>query len=484
MTGVAPELLPPTAETPSSAAIAALLNESRISPLWGAFSDPALEAEFRESSRDEWARRVAAVSIIASVLLLGFGYVDWQVLGPGTDLAVMWSGRALVLALGVTLAFLVRRARSVATLDHAALALMLGITGIVLLVVGVQRKSILFETPATVLGVIGFYLFIPTRLSLQAACGALLGSVFIAAHAAWSSPSSAARASAVTQLVLGNGLGFYTAMRNHALLRREFLALRQARRMATDETRRKEELQSSVAALERSNQELEQYAYVASHDLQAPLRSMISFAQLLQRRFQGAIDEKGAGYIDTIVQSGAYMQRLITDLLAFSRVGHSGLPAVHVDTGTILAQVEYQLATQVREKQARVTHDTLPTLPGAPIEILQLFQNLLDNALKFQSAGTPPRIHFSARRNRTGWEFSVRDNGIGIDHEHRERIFRIFQRLHDARSYEGTGIGLAICQKIVEQHGGRIWVESTPGNGSTFFFTLPSAYQQAFPPAG
>jgi signal transduction histidine kinase len=198
------------------------------------------------------------------------------------------------------------------------------------------------------------------------------------------------------------------------------------------------------------------------------------FAQLLQRRFAVPLGTQGAEYIDTIVNGTRHMDRLISDLLAFSRVGRGDSGMVEVNTQDILAQAEYQLAAQIRETQARITHDPLPTVRGTPIELLQLLQNLIGNALKFRAPGVHPAVHVSASRDHEFWVFSVRDNGIGIEPEHRERIFEMFQRLHGAETYEGTGIGLAICRKIAQHHGGRIWVQSNPGQGSTFSFTLPA----------
>ena len=483
MTGPAPDLSAPVTATPAASALASRVNEARLSPWTGEFLDAALETEFRESTRDEWARRVAVVALLVPLLILGFAYVDWKVLGPGPALWILWGERALLAVAGLGIARVLKGAPSVIALDRSAKALKAGIVVMVLSVACLHQKSVMFELPATLLAVLSFYLFIPCRFHCQVVAGTVLGGSFVAAHALLATSPAMALVSAATQMLTANALGAYTARRNHLMMRREFLALRQARRMASDESKRKDELQDSVAALERSNEELEQFAYVASHDLQAPLRNVISFAQLLQRRHASALGPQGAGYVDTIVQGASYMQHLITDLLALSRVGRSGTPQVPVDLGLILAQVEHQLASVVHEKQAQITHDPLPSVPGTPIELLQLLQNLVDNALKFQRPGVPPRIHVSARRAGMGWELSVRDNGIGIAAEHRDRIFRIFQRLNDTQAYKGTGIGLAICQKIVESHGGRIWVQSEPGRGSTFTFTLPSSYSQAFPAA-
>jgi light-regulated signal transduction histidine kinase (bacteriophytochrome) len=223
--------------------------------------------------------------------------------------------------------------------------------------------------------------------------------------------------------------------------------------------------------LARSNRDLEQFAYVASHDLQAPLRSVIGFSQLLRRRYDPQFDQDGREFLEHVESSARHMQALINGLLAFSRVGSQGADFVEVDADAILREVENNLSGMVRERGARITHDPLPRVRASRLEFNQLLQNLIINGLKFQP-GDEPRVHVSAVREEDAWRFSVRDWGIGIGTEHRERIFQIFQRLHPPEAYEGTGIGLAVCQKIVQRHGGRIWVDSSPGEGSTFHFTL------------
>jgi signal transduction histidine kinase len=235
------------------------------------------------------------------------------------------------------------------------------------------------------------------------------------------------------------------------------------------------ELDARVTELARSNAELEQFAYVASHDLQEPLRMVASFSELLARRYQGQLDEKAHRYIQFAVDGVTRMQRLIQDLLAFSRVGTQGQPPTATDSQLVLGRALGNLAAAIAERGARVTADPLPTVRADEIQLEQLLQNLIGNALKFCAPDVSPRIHLSARREGSEWIFSVRDNGIGIEPLYFDRIFVIFQRLHGKERYPGTGMGLAICKKIVERHGGRIWVESTPGQGSTFSFTLPAA---------
>ncbi len=238
------------------------------------------------------------------------------------------------------------------------------------------------------------------------------------------------------------------------------------------------ERKSSEMELTRSNEELEQFAYVASHDLREPLRSVSSFTQLLARRYGGALGKEGDEFIHFIVDGATRMEKLINDLLAYSRVGKKSVSA-SMDCERIFSEVLANLKTSIEESRAVVTHDPLPALKADAVEWRQLFQNLLSNAIKFHGK-EPPRIHVSVRKGpepnkKEGmeWMFSVEDHGIGFAPEYVERIFVIFQRLHTREEYPGTGIGLAICKKIVERHGGRIWAESTVGKGSTFHFAIP-----------
>lgn len=247
-----------------------------------------------------------------------------------------------------------------------------------------------------------------------------------------------------------------------------------------DITRRKhveEELAHRIEELARSNMELEQFAYVASHDLQEPLRMVASYTQLLERRYKGRLDADANEFIGYAVDGVIRMQQLINDLLSYARVGKQGKHFEPTNCETVLADTLVDLQAAVKESNARITHDPLPTVMADAPQLRQVFQNLIGNAIKFRSSA-PLHIHVSAVRQGAEWVFSVRDNGIGIDTEYAERIFVIFQRLHSREQYRGTGIGLAICKKIVERHGGRIWVEGQPGQGSTFYFTIPATSSQ------
>jgi PAS domain S-box-containing protein len=243
-------------------------------------------------------------------------------------------------------------------------------------------------------------------------------------------------------------------------------------RDVTERVRAEEELAARTTELERSNHELEQFAYVASHDLQEPLRMVASYTQLLARRYREKLDADAEEFIGYAVDGVTRMQALINDLLAYSRVGTRGGGFEPVDLDALLGRVLSSLGPAMEEAGATVTHDPLPVVVGDPGQLGQLLQNLVANAVKFRG-DEPPRVHVSAERGDGHWTFTVRDNGIGIDPEYADRIFVIFQRLHTRNEYPGTGIGLAICKKIVERHGGRIWFDSVPGEGTTFRFTIP-----------
>jgi signal transduction histidine kinase len=232
-----------------------------------------------------------------------------------------------------------------------------------------------------------------------------------------------------------------------------------------------------AAELARSNTELQHFAYVASHDLQEPLRMVASYVQLLARRYQGKLDQDADEFIGFAVDGATRMQALINALLMYSRVGTQGKEFEPTNCEAVLDASLAGLKTALEESGAVVSRDPLPTIMGDGTQLGQLFQNLIGNGIKFRGA-EPPRIHIASRRNDKGWHFSVSDSGIGIDCRYAERIFVMFQRLHTKGKYPGTGIGLAVCKKIVERHGGEIWVESKPGAGATFHFTIPANNQE------
>jgi PAS domain S-box-containing protein len=233
-----------------------------------------------------------------------------------------------------------------------------------------------------------------------------------------------------------------------------------------------ENLLQNVAELNRSNEELGQFAYIASHDLQEPLRMVTSYTQLLSRRYKGQLDADADEFIEFAVDGAIRMQRLIEDLLAFSRVATTGNELVDTSSESALEQAIQNLHWAIKDSGALVTHDPLPTVQADEMQLIQLFQNLIGNAIKYQGPGIP-EVHVSATQDSNGlWTFAVKDNGLGIDPQFFDRIFGMFQRLHKRDEFSGTGIGLAICKKIVERHGGTISVESRPGEGSTFSFAL------------
>lgn len=275
----------------------------------------------------------------------------------------------------------------------------------------------------------------------------------------------------------GSGPGEVGAVARDVELMRERLVV-----LLDESARARAELEASHAVLEaqaeelrRSNRDLEQFAYVASHDLQEPLRKVASFTQLLGSRYRGQLDDRADQYIDFAVDGAKRMQRLINDLLGFSRVGRIGTEVTDVDMGQVFAQAVADLAGVVEDTGAEVSAGELPVLRGEAPLLVQLVTNLVGNGLKFRRPDVPPVVRVEAERVGEYWQFACRDNGIGIDPQYAERVFVIFQRLHAKEVYEGTGIGLALCKKIVEYHGGDIWVDQTVAEGTVVRWTLPAA---------
>lgn len=243
------------------------------------------------------------------------------------------------------------------------------------------------------------------------------------------------------------------------------------------------QLKQSLAIVQSKNKELEQFAYIASHDLQEPLRTVKSFTELLSEDYTDKLDDTGKKFVSTITDATSRMSDLIKGLLDYSRIGTKREISL-VDCNKVLADIKADLAATITEAEAKISVDSeLPSVWSNPSELRMLFQNLLSNALKFHKAGIAPEINITAKRFDSFYQFAIQDNGIGIDDKHKDKIFIIFQRLHNRKEFQGTGIGLAHCRKIVEIHGGRIWCDSKIGEGSTFYFTLlnmpPNEYREA-----
>ena len=241
----------------------------------------------------------------------------------------------------------------------------------------------------------------------------------------------------------------------------------------TDRMTHTEKLEQSQASLLKANEELEQFTYAASHDLQEPLRMVSSYLQLLSRRYGSALDEDAHTFVDFAVEGAERMQALINDLLTLSRVSSTAKRFKKVSMDEIIKRALFNLKFSIEETKAQITVGKLPELSVDSTQIVQLLQNLVGNAIKYRKAGTIPEISISAEKEGDMYTFSVADNGIGIDAQYQERVFTIFQRLHTRDEYPGTGVGLSICRKIIDRHGGKIWVESNSNGGSTFKFSLP-----------
>jgi PAS domain S-box len=272
------------------------------------------------------------------------------------------------------------------------------------------------------------------------------------------------------ELIPKNGVPFYSHVELLPQIDRDIIQIKTA---VVDISQRKK-LEDE---LRRSNEELEQFAYVASHDLQEPLRTISSFTQLLERRYHNKLDEDADEFMEYVVEAAQRMQQMILDLLEYSRVVTKGGFFKDVNTDESLDKALFNLKGTIENTNATVTHDDLPILIGDESQLIKVFQNLISNAIKFKKPEISPKIHISASLDdkRDEYVFSVSDNGIGMDPQYAERIFTIFQRLHTLDEYQGSGIGLSITKRIIERHGGRVWVKSSIGNGSTFYFTIPTS---------
>ncbi|MCL1465214.1 ATP-binding protein [Argonema galeatum] len=250
------------------------------------------------------------------------------------------------------------------------------------------------------------------------------------------------------------------------------LTIQQQHRQLTEQNAKLQKLNEELAC---SNAELEQFAYIASHDLQSPLQAIVGYARILSWKYEKNLDDDAKRYIERIVNAGWRMTQLIEDLLAYSRVGTRTEEFNPTDCKTVLEEALGNLREEISSSGASITHSDLPTIRADRTQLMRLFQNLISNSIKFRRPEVPPSIEITAQpKNNDEWLIAVRDNGIGIETENFERIFEIFQRLHSYNDYPGTGIGMSICKKIVERHGGRIWVESQIEVGTTFYFTIPN----------
>ena len=270
-------------------------------------------------------------------------------------------------------------------------------------------------------------------------------------------------------LIISSGLGIALWWRQQNVLfyREQY---EKENEYSTELERAHKEIEKTVVELRRSNEELKQFAYIASHDLQEPLRMIASYLQLIERRYKGKLDKDADEFIAFAVEGASRLQHMITGLLAYSRIETKGKPLKEVNSSEVLGNAVSNLKIAIEESGALITSDRLPVVKADPVQLVQVFQNLMANALKFRGED-PPRIHVSAVLKETEWVFSVKDNGIGIEQGYKDRIFNIFQQLH-GKDYPGVGIGLSLCRRIVERHGGRIWFESETGKGTTFYFTI------------
>jgi signal transduction histidine kinase len=425
------------------------------------YSDESLTFLFAVSIRTAWAQDVAfALVLLAGVVILSrTGGARLR----GAHALVIAGFAAAVSAAGVIGAWSpgfpgnVLAGSLLARPDYAWTAAL----HLILLVVLVQRDDVRTVPEGRWLMLALYVSFLNQVLVLP----------FWPAHAPAAASALGSGVHVVVYAIICVGLlvGTFTAERAEVRSREE------SRRLTEEHARVEAALARQAARLEHANEELAQYASVASHDLQEPLRMVTSYLQLIERRYDDVLDDDGREFMRYAVDGAARMKRLTNDLLDYSKVSGALLEPREVDLGDVLRSTLANLETVVVESEAEVTWEALPSVTADATQVAQVFQNLVGNALKFRRPGVPPRVHVSARREGPEWSISVQDNGIGIEERHAGKLFTLFQRLHREEVFPGTGIGLALCRKIVERHGGRIWFESVPGRGTTFHFTLPLA---------
>lgn len=449
-----------------------------------------------DHQRRIWIRAVAALVVLIGLLTLvelALGVhvvIDASIVSDGSDPRAHYAGRMSILsAVSVILlaaAFLISTmgARTQVASILALLAFLFGYVALLGYVYAAEQLyrigpiAMPLESAACVVLVASGCLLLPPYLGFMrpvvssSAGGVLLRrllpvALFVAPAVDWVQARvardmsnlgmalvGAANVVLLVVLVWGTGKAVYLAQRQRLLAEAS--------------------LRSANDALIRSNFELRRFTHVAAHDLQTPLRGIGSFAELLKEHYADRLDRKGAEWLGRILNAALHMQALVRDLLIYSRIETQHPPRTNVRMGEVFDQVVLLLESEIQDAGAVVTRTKLPLIVGDATQLVQLLSNLLQNAIKYRSAAAP-RIHVAAERRGTEWVFSVADNGIGIEPRHAERIFEMFERLHTAQEYQGTGIGLAICRRVVQRHGGDIWIESQPGQGSTFFFTLPVA---------
>ncbi len=447
-----------------------------------------------KGARERWIMGLAIIVALIGLLTLleyafdaDFGIDRLMVIGHGSDIASYPERMSLLSALTILLlggVFLLRSLR-LTPLLREWLALSAFVAGYLALMGYVYGAETLYRIGATAMQVqsaictvliaIGCLLLPPhyglMRPVVSRGAGGLLirrllpVALFVAPAVDWVQARAAAQMGEFSLALVG--------LANVALLVFLVWSTGKAVQLAHSAQKTTEaSLRETNEALIRSNVELQRFAHVAAHDLQTPLRGIGGFAELLKMHYESRLDKQGQDWLSRILHSAAQLQSLVRDLLQYSSIETQPLPTEAVDMNEVLDRVLRLLASAVQDTQATITHTDLPVVSGDASQLTQLLLNLISNAIKYRSSSSP-NVHIAAERSTDTWVFSVRDNGIGIEPRHMERIFDLFERLHTAEQYQGTGIGLSICRRVVQRHGGNIWVESQLGIGSTFFFTLP-----------